>query len=209
MAYCHNNNNPIFCSQIVRTPSGSLTGATVSGGGYFLQKDFNLGLSQVSGIDLQMNYRYTLPAGWGTFSTSLNGAYLLHDTFTPFPGAGTYDCAGLFGSTCSNGSVNPHWRHNLRLTWDTPWDVSLSAQWRFIGPSSFDNNSTNPLLAGAEEGAAGSNEKAPFYDRYNARIPGYSYLDLTTVWHAMKSLEFRAGRAGGPEHALHAQPGGQ
>jgi outer membrane receptor protein involved in Fe transport len=190
---CLKDGNPTYCSQIVRTPAGSLTGATVAGGGYFLQKDFNLGLSQVSGIDVQMNYRHTLPAGWGTFSAALNGAYLLHDTFTPFPGAGTYDCAGLFGSTCSNGSVNPHWRHNLRLNWDTPWNAMLSVQWRFIGPTSFDNNSSNPLLAGAEEGAAGSHEAPPFYDQYNARIPGYSYLDLTASWRATQNLEVRAG----------------
>ncbi len=190
---CLKDGNPTYCSQIVRTPAGSLTGATVAGGGYFLQKDFNLGLSQVSGIDVQMNYRHTLPAGWGTFSAALNGAYLLHDTFTPFPGAGTYDCAGLFGSTCSNGSVNPHWRHNLRLNWETPWNAMLSVQWRFIGPTSFDNNSSNPLLAGAEEGAAGSHEAPPFYDQYNARIPGYSYLDLTASWRATQNLEVRAG----------------
>jgi outer membrane receptor protein involved in Fe transport len=85
--------------------------------------------------------------------------------------------------------VNPHWRHNLRLTWETPWNVLLSAQWRFIGPTSFDNNSTNPLLAGAEE--AGITPTT--YDQYNARIPGYSYLDLTGVWHALANLELRAG----------------
>jgi outer membrane receptor protein involved in Fe transport len=62
--------------------------------------------------------------------------------------------------------------------------VLLSAQWRFIGPTTFDNNSGNPLLHFAEEGA---------YDQYNARIPGFSYLDLTAVWHAMKQLEVRAG----------------
>jgi hypothetical protein len=45
---------PIYCSQIVRTPEGSLAGVTVAGGGYFLQKDFNLGLTIVSGFDLQM-----------------------------------------------------------------------------------------------------------------------------------------------------------
>jgi len=44
----------------------------------------------------------------------------------------------------------------------------LSAQWRFIGPTSFDNNSTNPLLAGAEEN---NTTTPPFYDQYNARIP--------------------------------------
>ena len=183
--------NPIYCNQIVRTPQGSLTGATVAGGGYFLQKDYNLGLSLVSGIDLQMNYRYALPAGWGTFSATLNGAYLLHDTITPFPGAGSFDCAGLFGSTCQNGSVNPHWRHNLRVTWDTPWKVLLSAQWRFIGPTTFDNNSTNPLLPGWR--VSKPERHRAYYDQYNARIPGYSYLDLTAVWHALSNLELRAG----------------
>jgi outer membrane receptor protein involved in Fe transport len=182
--------NPIYCSQIDRTPQGALTGASVAGGGYILQKDYNVGLSIVSGIDLIMNYRYTLPAGWGSLSAALNGAYLLHDTTTPYPGSGSYDCAGLFGSSCENGSVNPHWRHNLRLTWDTPWKLLFSAQWRFIGPTSFDNNSTNPLLAGAEE--AGTTTR-PYYDQYNARIPGYSYLDLTAVWHALANLELRAG----------------
>ena len=156
----------------------------MAGGGYFLQKDFNLGLSMVSGFDLQMNYKHALPGSWGSLSASLNGAYLWHDTTTPYPGSGSFDCAGLFGSTCDNGSVNPRWRHNLRVSWETPLDVLLSAQWRFIGPTTFDNNSTNPLLHFAEEGA---------YDQYNARIPGYSYLDLTAVWHVMKQLEVRAG----------------
>ena len=190
---CLQQDNPNYCSQIVRTPQGSLTGATVAGGGYFVQKDYNLGLSIVSGIDVQGSYRYTLPAGWGSLSATLNGAYLLHDMLTPFPGSGSYDCAGLFGSSCQNGSVNPHWRHNLRLTWDTPWQVLLSAQWRFIGPTTFDNNSSNPLLQGVESLANGTNESFPYYDQYNARIPGYSYLDLTAVWHALPNLELRAG----------------
>jgi iron complex outermembrane recepter protein len=185
---CLQQNNPIYCSQIVRTPQGALTGATVAGGGYILQKDFNLGLANLSGFDLVLNYKYALPAGWGSLTTALNGTYLLHDTFTPYPGAGTYDCAGLFGSSCEDGSVNPHWRHNMRLTWDTPWNFLLSAQWRFIGSTSFDNNSSNPLLAGAEETGV-----TPTYNQYNARIPGYSYLDLTAVWHALTNLELRAG----------------
>ena len=180
---CLLDNNPIYCSQIVRTPAGALTGATVAGGGYFVQKDFNLGVSVVSGFDLEMNYRHDL-ARWGTLSATLNGAYLWHDTTTPYPGSGTFDCAGLFGSTCSNGSVNPRWRHNMRVSWETPLNVLLSAQWRFIGPTTFDNNDNNPLLLFAEEGA---------YDQYNARIPGFSYLDLTAVWHATKQFEVRLG----------------
>jgi iron complex outermembrane recepter protein len=191
---CLHDDNPIYCSQIVRNGvTGALTGATVEGGGYFLQKDYNLGLSIVSGFDAQLNYRFNLPSNWGSITTAFNGAYLLHDTTTPYPGAGSFDCAGLFGDSCQNGSVNPHWRHNMRVTWDTPWNLLFSMQWRFIGPTSFDNNSTNPLLAGAEEGPEGPGAPPPYYDQYNARIPGYSYFDLTAVWHAMSNLELRAG----------------
>jgi outer membrane receptor protein involved in Fe transport len=87
--------------------------------------------------------------------------------------------------------VNPAWRHNLRISWETPWDVLFSMQWRFIGPTTFDNNSTNPLLQGAEE--SGSNLSAPYFDAYNSHIPGYSYLDLTAVWNVTRQLELRAG----------------
>jgi iron complex outermembrane receptor protein len=181
---CLQNDNPIYCSQINRGPAGTLSGPTVASGGYFVQQEFNLGVTLVSGIDLQTNYRLPLPAGWGTFSAMLNGAWVQHNTSAPYPGSPTYDCAHLFGSTCLQGTVNPTWRHNLRLSWETPWNVLFSAQWRFIGPTSFDNNSTNILLANAEEGT---------YDPYNARIPGYSYLDLATIWHATHNLEVRAG----------------
>ena len=51
-------------------------------------------------------------------------------------------------------------------------------------PTTFDNNSGNPLLQFAEEGA---------FDQYNARIPGYSYLDVAAVWNATRQLELRAG----------------
>jgi iron complex outermembrane receptor protein len=139
------------------------------------------------------NYRYPLPGNMGAFIAAFNGAYLLHDTYSPYPGGGSYDCAGLFGSTCEQGSVNPHWRHTMRLSWDTPWNLLVSLQWRFIGPTSFDNNSSNPLLQGAEEANQGAAAPFPYYDQFNARIPGYSYLDVTTVWHVLSNLELRAG----------------
>jgi iron complex outermembrane receptor protein len=184
---CLQNGNPLYCSQIVRSSLGSITGSTVASGGYVIQKEFNVGVSIVSGIDLLVNDKYELPSGWGSIVTAFNGSWLQHSTFTPYPGAPSYDCAGLFGSTCStglSGSVNPIWRHNLRVGWETPWNVLFSLQWRFIGPTSFDNNSSNPLLKNVEEGA---------YDPYNARIPGYSYIDLAAVWHVQKNIEVRVG----------------
>jgi outer membrane receptor protein involved in Fe transport len=80
--------------------------------------------------------------------------------------------------------VNPRWRHNLRVTWDTPWNLLLSGQWRFIGGTAFDNNSSQQLLQNQEEGA---------YDPLNARIPSVSYLDLSATWKFLPGMEVRAG----------------
>jgi len=180
---CLNNTNPAYCADIKRTVDGSLTGASVAGGGWILQSSVNTAAELVSGIDVQVNYQLPLPGGWGHLSTALNGTWLQHTTTTPYAGAHTYDCAGLFGVTCGNG-VNPTWRHNLRLSWETPWRILLSAQWRYIGGTGFDNNSPDPSLHFNEEGV---------YDIINARIPGYSYADLSAIWHFWKGLELRAG----------------
>jgi iron complex outermembrane recepter protein len=180
---CLNTGNAATCSQIVRNPiTGALHGATVAGGGYILQTSINAGASLVSGIDITSNYRLPLGA-FGTFLTNFNGTWVQHNIITPYPGSGSYDCAGLFGANCNEG-INPRWRHTWRFTWETPWKVDVSALWRFIGPTSFDNNSTNPLLAGSEESS---------YDAGNARIPGYNYLDLTATLHVLDNVEFRAG----------------
>ena len=144
---CLDTGNPAFCSQIVRNPvTGALHGATVAGGGYILQTDINAGASLVSGVDVGANYHYALGA-WGQLKASFNGTFVQHDTTTPYPGSGSYDCAGLFGSNCSNG-INPKWRHTMRVTWATPWRTDISAFWRFIGHTSLDNNQPNPLLFG-------------------------------------------------------------
>jgi iron complex outermembrane receptor protein len=43
-------------------------------------------------------------------------------------------------------TVNPRWHHLFRTTWQTPWDVSASLTWRFIGAVTQDNNSGDPTL---------------------------------------------------------------
>jgi iron complex outermembrane recepter protein len=154
------------------TVTGSLTGATVAGGGYILQNDANIAAEMVSGIDLQTDYRLPLGA-WGTVALSISGSWLQHTETTPIAGATPFDCAGLFGATCGI-TVNPEWRHNLRLSWETPWDhVMLSAYWRFIGKVSVDNNSTQTPLQDVEVGA---------YDTANSHIGSVSYLDLAAMW---------------------------
>jgi iron complex outermembrane recepter protein len=180
---CANTGNPVYCSQIVRQPAnGSLTGNTVAGGGYVIQKNYNLGTALDSGVDVQMNYHLDLPPGFGGVSFALNGSYLLHNETQPLPGAHTYDCAGLFGATCE--TINPHWHHLFRTTWDTPWEVSASLTWRYIGKVEEDNNTSDPTLQNASYGA---------YDYANARIPAFNYLDLEVTWNVNRILQIRGG----------------
>jgi iron complex outermembrane recepter protein len=183
LANCANTGDPTYCSQIVRSPStGSLNGNSIASGGYVIQKNYNLGTAINSGIDAQLNYKFDLPPGFGDVSFALNGAYLLHNETTPLPGAHTYDCAGLFGATCQ--TINPRWHHLFRTTWDTPWNVSASLTWRYIGSVSEDNNSGDPTLHFTTFGG---------YDFYNGSIPSYSYLDLEATWNVNSVLQIRAG----------------
>ena len=180
---CLQTGNPVYCSQVVRTTTDfSLQGATLATGGYILQTNVNLASALVSGIDVQTNYRLDL-AAWGSLLWSLNGSYIIHNSTTPLPGGGSYDCAGLYGSTCQ--TFTPRWRHNLRTTWVSPWDVDASLNWRFIGKVGNDNNDPNPLLHYVVEGA---------FDFQSAQAPNISYIDLQLAWHTpWKGLDIRAG----------------
>ena len=180
LSQCLATGDPTLCSQIVRTPAGSLNGVT--GGGYILTNAVNTGAALVSGIDVQMNYRQPLAGRWGAITASLTGSWLQHNAATPYRSAPSYDCAGLFGNTCLNGSVNPKWRHNLRVTWETRWNWLVSAQWRFIGRTDFDNNSPQPLLQNQEEG---------FYDPVLTHLPSCSYLDLSAIWNVNRHVQLR------------------
>jgi iron complex outermembrane recepter protein len=179
---CADSGNPLYCSQIVRQPkTGSLNGNSIGGGGYVIQENYNLGTALNSGVDAQLNYRLDLP-GAGYLQFGLNGTYLLHDETTPLPGSPTYDCAGLFGFTCQ--TVNPRWRHVLRTTWETPWQVAASLTWRYIGAVSEDNDSSDPTLHFSTFNG---------YDYFNARIPAFNYLDLQATWYVNAALQIRAG----------------
>jgi iron complex outermembrane recepter protein len=128
--------------------------------------------------------RADLPPSWGALVLALNGNWLQHSVVTPYRSAASYDCAGLFGGICLNGSVNPSWRHNLRLTWELPPGIEMSAQWRFIGRTAFDNDSNQPLLQNKEEAG---------YDSLLAHIGSYSYLDLAMLWQISPHLQWRLG----------------
>jgi outer membrane receptor protein involved in Fe transport len=187
---CLTNGDPFYCSKIVRNPTTfGLTGSSVASGGYLIQTDINVAAVKLKGVDLQGHYIYRLPSEWGSIGFLLNGAALLSSTTEPAPNAGSYDCAGLYGAECQ--TVNPHWRHVFRTTWATRWNLDVSATWRFLTAVSLDNNNSNPLLFGHT--FRNQNDGSGTINYFNARIPSYSYLDLSLSWNVVKNVQLRAG----------------
>lgn len=186
---CLNTGDPFYCSRIDRNPvSFGLTGADVVHGGYIDQTLLNVGSVTLRGLDVQSHYKLTM-GRWGAIGFLLNGSYNLRNATEPVAGAGTYNCSGLFGAECQ--TVNPRWRHVFRTTWATPFNVDISATWRFIGTVSLDNNNSNPLLFGHT--FVNQVTGAPAYNYFNARIPAYNYIDLAASWDVYKGVQMRAG----------------
>ena len=182
LASCLSQGNPAACALIQRAPGGQLFG---QGTGYFTDLNGNFSEVLVAGVDVQFQYDMPLAAGWGRLQAALNGAYLHKDEVTPIKGF-SYDCAGLYGVTCL--TVNPRWRHNVRLSWQTPWNILLSAQWRYIGSVSVDANDSQPtlqLINNASNGGA--------YDAFDAKLGSVSYLDLSGYWDVSPHFTIRAG----------------
>jgi outer membrane receptor protein involved in Fe transport len=191
LAECLNTGASEFCSQIVRTPSGFLFGTTLSGGGYIQAFNKNLASAENAGIDFQADYRLPLEnvgaAGMGSLSFHFVGTYLISLKTQIASGVAPYDCAGLFGPTCQTD--NPVWRHTFRVTWNTPWNVLASLQWRYIGGTSLDANSPQSTLALLTNLNGGS----PAFSSADNNLASRSYLDLSTAWRVNSTLTVRAG----------------
>ena len=139
---------------------------------------------KTDGVDVNANYRVDLD-DWGakdmgSLSMSFMGTWLDHLT-TILPDKTQYDCAGLYGVTC--GTPSPHWRHQVRLTWNSPWNASFSASWRFIGNTSLDFNTNQFDLQN------GFKDVLPT----DAKIGNVSYLDLSATWRIHEHVALRGG----------------
>jgi outer membrane receptor protein involved in Fe transport len=165
-----------LCDLIHRDP----TTGELFGSGYVITTNVNDGFIQTKGLDVNVAYSYPLPK-YGRLNFDLNGSYTAHYVTEAYAGSGTYDCAGLFGVTC--GAPDPHWRSKARVTWTTPWKITASLQWRFVGATKVDVNEPNPLLQ-AYQG---------LYDQADNHIPDYSYFDATIQWKVKDGLLLRAG----------------
>ena len=179
---CIATGSPVYCSLIHRDPAG---GGIFGTQGFVTATEINTGFLRTEGIDIDSTYRFR-PTDWmnvpnvGVFDFSLQGTYTTEFIKQAVSGGPTYNCQGLYGSdTC--GEPLPAWRHRVRLTWSPPMPFTLSLAWRYIGGTSFDGNSSNPLL-----------HKATF-DAVDANIPAYNYVDFSATYRIKDGLTARMG----------------
>lgn len=183
LAVCTDTADPFFCSLINRDGSGSLWRSSA---GYVEDFSTNVGGIGTEGIDVQASYS-TQIGNVGRLNLSFVGTYLMSLTTDPgFDQAPEYDCAGLFGNTCSAGVLswgpNPEWRHQMRVGFDFANGIGTSVRWRYFG--SVDN----------EDGVAGGpNPNAAPARPGNAGFPAVNYFDLAFTYEAGDHFDFRIG----------------
>jgi iron complex outermembrane receptor protein len=174
---CGQTGSAFFCDLVHRDSTGSLW-RTLDG--YVVDTTTNAGTLMTQGIDVATSYTYRTE-NFGSIGFSVNGTYLdkykVHN-FQSTP----YDCAGSYGPVC--GTPIPHWRHKARVTWTTPSNLSLSAQWRYIGKTKVDQFDCD---INASCDVAGN------VFNFGNHIKSYSYFDLTATARVADKLTLRIG----------------
>lgn len=150
---CLDTGDDLFCSLVQRAPGNQ---SLWLDGGRVITTNVNIGFLQRTGIDVNSMYTMNLN-DMGRMRFSLTGTYFQKFDNQPVAGGTLNECAGKWGGVCD---PVPKWQHNFRATWMTPWDVTISANWRHLGK--VDNH---PSRAANPENHSSEN-----------------YLDLTVQW---------------------------
>jgi outer membrane receptor protein involved in Fe transport len=154
-----------YCDSIHRDP---VTGSLAFGGGYVDVRNRNIAALKTSGVDAVADYLQ--PIGrFGDVQFTLVGTYMDSLQVQALPGQVPMECAGTY--TC--WGVLPELATNLRATWITPWDASISLLWRHM-------SKVTP-----EE------ESSEWYQGFD--LPSTDYFDLAAVWDPTDSVSLRFG----------------
>ncbi|MEZ5680313.1 MAG: TonB-dependent receptor [Erythrobacter sp.] len=183
LAVCTDTADPFFCSLIKRDGSGSLWRSSA---GYVEDFSTNVGGVGTEGIDVQVGYTRQI-GDLGRLNFNFIGTWLDSLTLDPgFSQAPEYDCAGLFGNTCSAGILswgpNPEWRHTMRLGFDFANGIGTSVRWRY-----FDSVVNEDGVAGGPNPNGGAPRPG------NAGFPAVSYFDLALTAEVGDHFNFRLG----------------
>lgn len=181
---------PESCALVNRDAAGSLW---LTPGGFTTDLPNNVGRLQTSGIEIAGSY--SLPVSFGTISLSMNGTYLdsyeIENGLTNADGSRvSFDCAGLYGPTCSVGGTSnagaplPRWRHKARVSVNMDSGIGISAQWRYVGKVTAETVSSFAALnPGGLTDHAGP----------GTRISAVNYIDAVLSFNLEETFQFRLG----------------
>lgn len=123
--------NESQCALVNRGNAGDLwIGSDVNNSGQVVALNDNLAIEKVEGFDVIVDYNLELGSMGSLSFNNIAGIITKWDQ-QELKGAPTVDCKGNWGGDC--GYPTPEYQNNLRATWMTPWDISASAMWRYIG----------------------------------------------------------------------------
>ena len=157
---CIANGTPALCALINRGAGGTLW----LGQDNIVNTNINTGFEERNGIDLNVNYALDIGEA-GTIDIKAVATYLLAYDSQSIPGGPISDCVGRWGSICE--VPNPELAANLRATWYSPYDFSISTSLRYVDSVDSDD--------GARPGFASQ-----------------TYVDLSALYE-YKFLNFRLG----------------
>jgi iron complex outermembrane recepter protein len=169
------------CDLIQRDPAGSIW---LTPGGFVSDLPLNTAKMNNRGWDFNASYSHPLFSlgnlSWSFVGTLMRKARVDNGLSEP------YDCVGYYGPTCSGGTVAasapiPKWRHKLRASWQAPFGLGLSAQWRYVGKVKAETLQDNATLQGDFNYDPGLHVKAQ------------NYIDVSATYTLLDRINLRAG----------------
>ena len=156
--------NDALCPKINRGQAGDLwVGSDVDESGHVESAQDNLAVEKTNGLDVTLDFTLDLGSRWGEMAFNDVLTHINALDVQAVDGAPVIRCAG--NRYCG---PTPDLQNRLRITWDTPWDVTASLMWRHT--SAVDSS-----------------------DRFVIGLPRMDYFDLAAVWNITDSAKVYAG----------------
>ena len=134
--------NDSQCSKVRRSSRlGDLwVGSDVQNSGHIVALSDNLAIEEVHGVDLIVHYNTGL-GDLGNLEVENVLAQITKWDQQEIAAAEAVDCNGYWGADCGIPTATS--RNNLRATWDTPWNATLSGMWRYTSEIEYAGSGVN------------------------------------------------------------------
>lgn len=130
LVQCIETGDPAFCDAVDRGLNDTLwIGQAAPGLGIDSRKT-NIGFFAVEGVDVEITYNFDI-GDMGTVNLNNLAGFVLSYEQEEYSGAGIVECEGAYGGSC--GVPIPDLKNRFQATWATPWNVSASLIWRYVG----------------------------------------------------------------------------